>query len=173
MAVIGRTTPIHTGGFGNDFSYKGLTLSVFFQWSYGNHIMNANRIALEGNYAGRTVNQLASYIDRWSFDNQDSQNFRAGGYGPKGYYSNRTLEDGSYLRLKNVMLSYELPSKVAKKLSLNRAQIYVSLQNLWTLTNYSGMDPEVSTKHSTLTPGFDYSAYPRNKTCTVGVKIGF
>lgn len=173
MAVIGRTTPIHTGGFGNDFSYKGLTLSVFFQWSYGNHIMNANRIALEGNYAGRTVNQLASYIDRWSFDNQDSQNFRAGGYGPKGYYSNRTLEDGSYLRLKNVMLSYELPSKVAKKLSLNRAQIYVSLQNLWTWTNYSGMDPEVSTKHSTLTPGFDYSAYPRNKTCTVGVKIGF
>ncbi len=173
MAVIGRTTPIHTGGFGNDFSWKGLTLSVFFQWSYGNHIMNANRMALEGNYAGRGVNQLASYIDRWSIDNQDSENYRAGGFGPRGYYSNRTLEDGSYLRLKNVTLSYDLPAKVAKKLSLARLQIYASLQNLWTLTSYSGLDPEVSTMHSTLTPGFDYSAYPRNKTCTVGVKIGF
>ena len=173
MAVIGRTTPIHTGGFSNDFSWKGLTLSVFFQWSYGNHIMNANRIALEGNYAGRTVNQLASYVDRWSFDNQNSTNYRAGGYGPRGYYSTRTLEDGSYLRLKNVMLSYDLPARTTKKLSLSHAQIYVSLQNLWTMTAYSGMDPEVSTHHSTLTPGFDYSAYPRNKTCTVGVKIGF
>lgn len=173
MAVIGRTTPIHTGGFGNDFSWKGLTLSVFFQWSYGNHIMNANRMALEGNYAGRGVNQLASYIDRWSIDNQDSENYRAGGFGPRGYYSNRTLEDGSYLRLKNVTLSYDLPAKVAKKLSLARLQIYASLQNLWTLTSYSGLDPEVSTLHSTLTPGFDYSAYPRTKTCTVGVKIGF
>ena len=173
MAVIGRTTPIHTGGFGNDFSYKGLTLSVFMQWNYGNSIMNANRIALEGNYAGRTVNQLASYIDRWSMDNQDSTNYRAGGYGPRGYYSNRTLEDGSYLRLKNVMLSYDLPAKMVKKMSLAKAQVYVSFQNLWTLTNYSGMDPEVSTKHSTLTPGFDYSAYPRNRTCTMGVKIGF
>ena len=135
--------------------------------------MNANRIALEGNYAGRTVNQFTSYIDRWSFDNQDSKNFRVGGYGPRGYYSTRTLEDGSYLRLKNITVAYDLPQKWIRRLSLSKAQIYVSLQNLWTLTGYSGMDPEVSTVHSTLTPGFDYSAYPRNKTYTFGVKIGF
>ncbi len=173
MVVMGRTYPIHTGGFSNDFKWRNLALNVFFQWSYGNDIMNANRIALEGNYAGRAVNQFASYSDRWSFDNQDSQNFRAGGYGPRGYYSTRTLEDGSYLRLKNVTLSYDLPKKVIRKLSLAKAQVYVSLQNLWVLTDYSGMDPEVSTMHSTLTPGFDYSAYPRNKTYTFGVKIGF
>ena len=173
MVVMGRTYPIHTGGFGNDFKWRNLTLNVFFQWSYGNDIMNANRIALEGNYAGRTVNQFTSYIDRWSFDNQDSKNFRVGGYGPRGYYSTRTLEDGSYLRLKNITVAYDLPQKWIRRLSLSKAQIYVSLQNLWTLTGYSGMDPEVSTVHSTLTPGFDYSAYPRNKTYTFGVKIGF
>lgn len=173
MVVMGRTYPIHTGGFSNDFKWRNLALNVFFQWSYGNDIMNANRIALEGNYAGRAVNQFASYSDRWSFENQDSQNYRAGGYGPRGYYSTRTLEDGSYLRLKNVTLSYDLPKKVIRKLSLSKAQVYVSLQNLWVLTDYSGMDPEVSTMHSTLTPGFDYSAYPRNKTYTFGVKIGF
>ncbi len=173
MVVMGRTYPIHTGGFSNDFKWRNLALNVFFQWSYGNDIMNVNRMALEGNYAGRAVNQFASYSDRWSFENQDSQNFRAGGYGPRGYYSTRTLEDGSYLRLKNVTLSYDLPKKVISKLSLAKAQVYVSLQNLWVLTDYSGMDPEVSTMHSTLTPGFDYSAYPRNKTYTFGVKIGF
>ncbi|MBO5188350.1 MAG: TonB-dependent receptor [Alistipes sp.] len=173
MCVIGRTYPIHTGGFSNDFTWGNFTLGVFLQWSYGNDIMNANRIALEGNYAGRTVNQLMSYADRWSMDNQDSQNYRAGGYGPRGYYSTRTLEDGSYLRLKNISLAYNLPTKLIRKWGMSKAQLYVSLQNMWTITGYSGMDPEVSTHHSTLTPGFDYSAYPRNRTYTFGVKIGF
>ena len=173
MTMIGRAYPIHTGGFGNDFTYKGLTLSVFLQWSYGNDIMNANRIALEGNYAGRAVNQLASYADRWSLDNQTSTNYRAGGYGPRGYYSTRTLEDGSYLRIKNVMLSYDLPKKALKKMHMSKMQIFTSVQNLYTFTNYSGLDPEVSTLHSALTPGFDYSAYPRARVYQVGLKLGF
>ena len=173
MTMIGRAYPIHTGGFGNDFTYKGFTLSVFLQWSYGNDIMNANRIALEGNYAGRAVNQLASYADRWSLDNQTSTNYRVGGYGPRGYYSTRTLEDGSYLRIKNVMLSYDLPKKALKKMHMSKAQIFASCQNLYTFTNYSGLDPEVSTLHSALTPGFDYSAYPRARVYQVGLKLGF
>lgn len=173
MTMIGRAYPIHTGGFGNDFTYKGFTLSVFLQWSYGNDIMNANRIALEGNYAGRAVNQLASYADRWSLDNQTSTNYRAGGYGPRGYYSTRTLEDGSYLRIKNVMLAYDLPKKALKKMHMSKAQIFASCQNLYTFTNYSGLDPEVSTLHSALTPGFDYSAYPRARVYQVGLKLGF
>ena len=173
MTMIGRAYPIHTGGFGNDFSYKGFTLSVFLQWSYGNDIMNANRIALEGNYAGRAVNQLSSYADRWSMDNQTSTNYRAGGYGPRGYYSTRTLEDGSYLRIKNVMLSYDLQKKVLKKMHMSKLQIYAAIQNLYTFTNYSGLDPEVSTLHSALTPGFDYSAYPRARVYQIGLKLGF
>ena len=173
MTMIGRAYPIHTGGFGNDFTYKGFTLSVFLQWSYGNDIMNANRIALEGNYAGRAVNQLASYADRWSLDNQTSTNYRVGGYGPRGYYSTRTLEDGSYLRVKNVMLAYDLPKKALKKMHMSKAQIFASCQNVYTFTNYSGLDPEVSTLHSALTPGFDYSAYPRARVYQVGLKLGF
>ena len=173
MTMIGRAYPIHTGGFGNDFTYKGFTLSVFLQWSYGNDVMNANRIALEGNYAGRTVNQLASYADRWSLDNQTSTNYRAGGYGPRGYYSTRTLEDASYLRIKNMMLAYDLPKKALKIMHMSKLQIYASLQNLYTFTNYSGLDPEVSTLHSALTPGFDYSAYPRARVYQVGLKLGF
>ena len=173
MTMIGRAYPIHTGGFSNDFTYKGFTLSIFLQWSYGNDIMNANRIALEGNYAGRAVNQLASYADRWSLDNQTSTNYRAGGYGPRGYYSTRTLEDGSYLRIKNVMFAYDLPKKALKKMHMSKMQIFASLQNLYTFTNYSGLDPEVSTLHSALTPGFDYSAYPRARVYQIGLKLGF
>lgn len=174
MSVMGRALPIHTGGFNNDFRWKRLTLNVFLQWSYGQQIFNANRITLEGNYAGRSVNQLASYADRWSMDNQDSKLYRVGGYGPRGFYSDRTLEDGSYLRIKNVMLSYDFnPALIKKWLGLASMQLGLSCQNLWTFTSYSGMDPEVSTQASVLTPGFDYSAYPRNRVWTFSLKLGF
>src|SRR5690606_5650963 len=100
--VLGRAIPIHTGGFNNNFRYRDFDLNVFFQWSYGNEIMNANRIMLEGNAVGFSINQFASYADRWTLDNQNSPNFRAGGQGPRGIYSSRTTEDASYLRLKTV-----------------------------------------------------------------------
>lgn len=173
MCIIGRAIPLHTGGFNNDFRWKRLNLNVFLQWSAGQDIFNANRITLEGNYAGRSVNQLASYADRWSETNQDSKLFRAGGYGPRGFYSTRTLEDGSYLRIKNVMLSYDFNGAKLKKLHIKALQLSASCQNVWTFTAYSGMDPEVSTQKSVLTPGFDYSAYPRNRVWTLSVKASF
>lgn len=173
MVIIGRATPIHTGGFNNNFTYKGLSLNVFFQWSYGNDIMNANRIIFEGNYNGKNINQFRSYVDHWTPENTTSRNFRPGGQGPRGVYSSRTIEDGSFLRLKTVQLSYTLPEKWVAKLRLDQVQIYVSGQNLWTLTGYSGLDPEVSTRNSALTPGYDYSAYARNRTYTAGLKIVF
>ncbi|SDJ99429.1 TonB-linked outer membrane protein, SusC/RagA family [Pedobacter sp. ok626] len=168
--VIGRALPIHYGGFTNNFTYKNFSLSVFMQWNYGNQIMNANRLAFEGNFANRAnFNQFASYINRWSPENQNNENFRVGGFGPKGRYSTRTLEDGSFLRLKTVNLSYNLPKKTMKKIS--GLEIFAAAQNLYTWTKYSGFDPEVSTANSTLTPGFDYSAYPRNFTVTLGARI--
>ncbi|MDE6711112.1 MAG: hypothetical protein K2J53_01670, partial [Alistipes sp.] len=93
--------------------------------------------------------------------------------GPRGIYSSRTIEDGSFLRLKTVQLSYTLPERWVAKLRLEQVQVYVSGQNLWTLTGYSGLDPEVSTRNSALTPGYDYSAYARNRTYTAGLKIVF
>jgi len=172
--IIGRGLPIHSGGFNNNFSYKGFNLNVFFQWSYGNDIMNANRIYLEGNDASRSaLNQFATYANRWTYENQDSNIPRAGGQGLNGYYSTRTLEDGSYLRLKTVSLSYAMPASFTKKLKVNTLSIYASGQNLYTWTNYSGMDPEVSTRNSALTPGLDYSSYPRMRIFTFGLRTSF
>ena len=171
--VIGRGEPIHTGGFNNNFTYKGLTLNVFFQWNYGNDIMNANRIIFEGNALSKNINQYASYADRWSPENQTSRNFRTNGQGPSGVYSSRTIEDGSFLRLKTLQLSYKLPRNWVRKLHIASCEIFVSGQNLFTWTDYSGLDPEVSTRYTALTPGFDYSAYARNRIFTGGIKLIF
>ena len=173
MVVIGRAIPIHSGGFNNNFSWKGLNLNVFFQWCYGNDIMNANRIIFEGNYAGKNINQFRSYVDHWTPENTSSRNYRPGGQGPRGIYSSRTIEDGSFLRLKTLQLSYTLPKKWSSKIRMESVQVYVSGQNLWTWTAYSGLDPEVSTRNSALTPGYDYSAYARNRIYTAGLKIVF
>jgi len=173
--IIGRGQPIHIGGFLNNLVYKQFSLNIFLQWSYGNNIYNANRLALEGNSNGRlNMNQFASYADRWSPDNQDSKNFRAGGPGPVGYHSSRVVEDGSFLRLKTVSLDYSLPRQICSKLFMKDLTLNVSAQNLYTLTNYSGLDPEVSVSgNKTLGPGFDFSAYPQPQTIVFGVKATF
>ncbi|HEY0666835.1 MAG TPA: TonB-dependent receptor [Sphingobacteriaceae bacterium] len=174
MTVIGRGQPLHTGGFLNDLSYKGFNLSVFLQWSYGNEIFNANRMIFEGNYINMfNVNQYATYNSRWTPENRSNELYKIGGQGPAGYMSTRVLEDGSYLRLKTVSLSYLIPPNLIKPLYLNRLSFNVSAQNLLTFTNYSGMDPETSVRHSVLTPGFDYSAYPQARTLTFGIRASF
>lgn len=174
--IIGRGLPIHTGGFNNDFRYKSFDLSVFFQWSYGNDIFNGNRYIFEGNILNRSnLNQFASYNDRWSPTNTSSQNYRVGGGGPTTPTGNnsRVIEDGSYLRLKTVSLGYTFSPALLKKISMKSCRVYVSAQNLITWTNYSGMDPEVSIFNSVLTPGFDYSAYPRPRLVTFGLNANF
>jgi hypothetical protein len=171
--VIGRGTPIHVGGFGNTLRYRDFDLSLFFQWSYGNNIANANRLMLEGNATERpAMNQFASYINRWSPDNPTNQNFRTGGQGPITY-SSRIIEDGSYLRLKTLSLGYSLPARYLKKWYLTDLRLNVSAQNLITWTKYSGLDPEVSVRSSVLTPGFDFSPYPQPQTIVFGLNASF
>lgn len=171
LVIIGNPIPKHTGGFNNNFTLQNFTLNVFFQWSYGNDVYNANRIIFEGNETNRNINQFASYNNRWTDENQNNQYYRLGGSGPRGVYSSRTIEDGSFLRLKNIQLAYELPEKWIKLIGLRKIQIYLAMNNVYTWTKYSGMDPEVSVRNSTLTPGFDYSAYPQSRTTTGGIKI--
>src|SRR5690606_24499607 len=143
--------PIHTGGFQNNFYYGGFTLNALLQWSYGNQIYNANRMIFDGNEGNLfNVNQYASVRDRWTPENPSNTLFRVGGYGPAGYQSTRLLEDGSYLRLKTVSLNYALPTKLIKPWLLSRLNVHVSAQNLLTFTNYSGMDPETSVRHTVL-----------------------
>jgi TonB-linked SusC/RagA family outer membrane protein len=171
--VIGNGNPIHIGGFSNNFSYKGFELNVFFQWSYGNQMYNANRLLLEGNDTQREyMNQFASYINRWTPENQTNENFRAGGQGPPTH-SSRVIEDGSYLRLKTLSLTYNIPQNYIRKAHIKQLSVNVSAQNLFTWTKYSGLDPEISVRNSVLTPGFDFSAYPQAKTTVFGISATF
>ncbi len=172
MTVIGRGLPIHTGGFTNNFSYKNIDLNIFFQWSYGNNIQNANRILFEGTPTYNGINRFAIEKNRWTPSNTNTLIPRIGGdNGIKGSYTSRTIEDGSYLRLKTVQIGYSFRTKFLKKVGLKSFRLYASGQNLITWTNYSGMDPEISTFNSVLTPNFDYSGYPRARTFTVGANI--
>lgn len=169
--IIGCGQPLHTGGFNNSFNWKNFDLNIFFSWSYGNDILNANRLIFESGWKAQT-NQLASYAGRWTPDNPTSDIPRAGATGSEEY-SSRVIEDGSFLRLKNVSLGYTIPSRQLRKAGISSLRVYVSADNIWTLTNYSGPDPEVSTRNSVLTPGFDWSAYPRAYGFTAGVNITF
>lgn len=172
MSIIGRGQPLHTGGFSNNFSYKGFYLNVFLQWSYGNDIFNANRMMFDGNYINLyNVNQYASANERWTEQNRSNTLFKVGGQGPAGNFSNRVIEDGSYLRLKTVSLAYTIPKSITKQLHVSKINFRVAAQNLLTFTKYTGMDPEVSVRHSVLTPGLDYSPYPQARTITFGLNV--
>ncbi len=169
--IIGCGQPLHTGGFSNNFTWKNFDLNIFFSWSYGNDILNANRLIFESGWKSQT-NQLASYANRWTPSNPTSDTPRAAATGSEEY-SSRVIEDGSFLRLKNVSLGYTIPSRQLRKAGISSLRLYVSADNIWTWTNYSGPDPEVSTRNSVLTPGFDWSAYPRAYGFTAGVNITF
>lgn len=172
LTIIGNPNPKFTGGFNNNFSYRNFDLTVFFQFSYGGQIMNANRIEFEGGdpTARTSLNMFASVKDRWTPENQSNTLFRVGGQGPTAY-SDRTIEDGSYLRLKTLTLGYTIPASLTKKIGINSFRVYAAAQNLFTWSRYSGIDPEVSTYDTALTPSFDWSAYPRSRTITFGLEV--
>lgn len=170
--IIGRGLPIHYGGFTNNFMYKNFDLNIFFQWSYGNDIMNANMIYFGVNEGHNSRNMFSFYKDRWTPDNPNSTIARVKGYRGGGY-SSHMVEDGSYLRLKTVSLGYNVNSKLLKKMKVRNLRASLSAQNLLTWTNYSGLDPEVSAYQSALTPGFDFSTYPRARTITFGLNVSF
>ncbi|KAF2330718.1 TonB-dependent receptor [Flavobacterium daemonense] len=175
IGIIGHTLPKHIGGFTNNFTYKGFDLNIFFQWSYGNDIMNANRIVFEGGTPIKAnLNQFASFADRWTPSNPDSNMPRLlGTNGSIPGYNTNTIEDGSYLRLKTLSFGYNFDNDFTKKVKLKSLRIYAAAQNLITWTKYSGSDPEVSTSPSVLTGGFDYSSYPRARTVTIGLNTSF
>ena len=170
MTIIGNANPDFIGGLTNNFKYKNFDLNIFFQFSYGNEILNANRLVFEGN-SGRTFqNQFASVLNRWSPTNQNNVMFVARGDGDR-IYSSRVIEDGSYLRLKTLQFGYSLPEAKLKKSGIKSLRFYLASQNMLTWTKYTGLDPEVSAYNSALTPGFDYSVYPRAKTFTLGLNL--
>ncbi len=170
--VIGIGQPLHTGGWNNTFNFYGIDLSIFMNWSYGNDLLNANRLVFEY-YDGTQLNQFGTMRNAWSLErNPDSDIPRSGASGME-FYSSRVVEDGSFLRIKTVTLGYTFPSKWLRKIKIQSLRVYLTAENLFTFTNYSGPDPEVSTRNSVLTPGFDWSAYPRARSLTGGVSFSF
>ena len=169
--IIGNALPKNYGGVGNTFSYKNFELSTFLQWSYGNDILNANRLVFE-NMQNAGTNQLATTLNRWTLENQNTTMHRAGGQGFEDI-SSRIVEDGSYIRLKTVNFSYNFSKVSLEKFKLNGLELYLSSQNLITWTDYSGYDPDVSVSNSLITPGIDYSAYPKHRTISVGLNLSF
>lgn len=174
VAYIGDGNPKHIGGFSNNLFYKGFSLNVFFQWSYGNDVYNANRISFEGSVY-HTDNQYKSYVNRWTPTNPTNENYRAtgGDIQNRGFHSSKVVEDGSFLRLKTLEFGYTVPSKLIKQFYLSNLSLNIAAQNVVTWTNYSGLDPEVSTRSSVLTPGFDFSSYPRSPTFVFALKAAF
>lgn len=175
--IIGNAFPDFTFGVSNTFYFKNFDLSVFIQGVYGNEIMNMNTFRLES-IRGYT-NQTTDVLNRWTPQNKNTNIPRAdrsrssAGQLAMRAISTRLIEDGSYLRVKNVTLGYTLPAQVVESVGIRSLRIYFTATNLFTLTNYSGYDPEVSTYNNLGSIGADYGTYPTSKTYLFGINLGF
>ena len=160
-------------------NYKNFGLSIFFQGVQGNKIYNALRTTTEGMV--RFFNAGTQVLNAWTPSNTNTDVPRAISSDPNqnARPSTRFLEDGSYLRLKNIMLSYNVPGRSLQSLTkgtVKNLNIYVSAQNILTFTKYSGFDPEVGNRapgSSSLTNGIDYAVYPQPKGYQVGINVNF
>ncbi|NDV57429.1 TonB-dependent receptor [Bacteroides sp. 519] len=166
---IGDPNPDFIYGLTNTFSWKNLNLTVFIQGSYGNDIFNASRIETEGMYDGK--NQSTRVLNRWKIPGQIT-NVPKAGFDLKN--STYFIEDGSYLRVKDISLSYNLQLPFLKKAGISRLQPYFTATNLLTWTKYKGMDPEVNQwGNSGAVQGIDWGTYPHSKSFVFGVNVEF
>jgi hypothetical protein len=174
QTIIGNAQPNYTGGFSNQLTYGAFDLSVFIQFSQGNKIYNITRVVLTNN-AG-TNNQL---VDVLAAGTTGANGIPAAKSGNSYDLRPSTLfvEDGSYIRGKNIRLGYRIPDALlgsARVGNLHNAQIYVSAQNFFTSTKYTGFDPEVSEyATSVLAQGIDFGTYPQTRQITFGFTTAF
>jgi TonB-linked SusC/RagA family outer membrane protein len=170
---IGDPNPDFYGGFSNIFTYKQLSLNIFLQFSYGNDIYNGTRVYIES--LKGDDNQLTAIEDRWRQLGDETDIPRATQTDPNNNNraSSRFIEDGSYLRFKEVVLSYNFSDKIVRKMRMQNFKIFFSAYNLFTFTNYSGMDPEVNyAGDDNLRLGTDFFTYPQARKFTFGINIG-
>lgn len=169
--AIGNAQPDFTFGISNKLTYKNFDLSFFLSGSVGNDIANINRVRLSL-FTGNQ-NAIQDARDRWTATNPSHSISRAKYSDPAAVFSSEFIEDGSYLKLKNITLGYTLPQAFVKKLGLSSLRFYASGTNLLTFTGYTGYDPEVTSADNALTAGTDYGAYPSAKTYNFGVIVKF
>ena len=188
---IGDPQPDFTYGIGNTFSWKGFDLSIFFNGSYGNDILNlTGRELSDVRVNSNLLKECAGYAKIGVIDpNLPDDDFRnlyvtnpgsrlprlsASTTNANNRVSDRYVEDGSYIRLQNISLSYTLPKSLVTKLKLQNVKVYMNLQNVYTWTNYSGYDPEVGAMYGdALMTGVDYGRYPSPRIYTFGLNISF
>ncbi|MFN3802336.1 SusC/RagA family TonB-linked outer membrane protein [Belliella pelovolcani] len=187
--AIGNATPKFFGGLNQQFTYKNFDASIFMNFVLGNDILNANKLEFSSGYTPNS-NLLAIMNDRFTNVNSAGQvvtdptelaalNADAKIWTPltsasSFYMHSWAVEDGSFLRINNVTLGYTLPTRLLQQYKIQRMRFYATGNNLAIFTNYTGYDPEVNTRRRTpMTPGVDYSAYPRARTFIAGVNITF
>lgn len=188
--IIGDANPLHTGGFSFNGRVYGFDLQASFNWSYGNDIYNANKVEYTSTskYHSRNMIDMMEDGKRWTnllpdgtISNDPAQlaemNANTTMWSPymaRYVFSDWAVEDGSFLRLNTLTLGYTLPKTVLNKANIQNVRFYVSGYNVHTWTNYTGFDPEVSTRRRTpLTPGVDYSAYPKSRSFVFGMNLSF
>lgn len=194
--IIGNPTPKFIGGLNQQFSYKNWDASLFINFSYGNDVYNANKIEFTNAYSNNS-NMLDIMQNRWKTVNESGQRVQwvsgniaygispdqltslnsaatiwqplrtAGAFYPHSW----AIEDGSFLRFNNLTIGYSLTK--LKTLGIDKLRFYFTANNLAIITNYSGYDPEVSVRNNPLTPGLDYSAYPKSRSFIFGVNATF
>ena len=173
--IIGDPNPDFTFGFTNTFTYKNFDLNIFLQGAVGGDIYNLTAVQL---YNGDS-NGLTDVLNSWTPENTDTDIPRAAVRGRER--SSRFVEDGSYVRLKNVAIGYALPTGILQNVGISSARLSISAQNLLTFTNYSGLDPEVSyfgsggesSGDDNVIQGHDYGNYPNLRSITLGVNLKF
>jgi TonB-linked SusC/RagA family outer membrane protein len=175
--IIGNPNPDFTFGLTNSFTYKNFDLNLFFQGSQGGEIFNMTNVQLNNGDANTTREYFNS---AWTSSNTDTNSPRVGNNSNREI-SSRFVEDGSYIRLKNVALGYNLPSNITDKLNIGSVRLSLSAQNLLTFTNYSGLDPEVNyfgasgdnNTSSNTVQGFDFGNYPTVKSMNFSLNVKF
>ena len=166
-SIIGYPQPVFTASFNNTFRFGAFDAEVYFQGVYGNTIFNVTKVDMTS--MNTVCNQYASVKDRWTKEGDVTDVPRAVYGDPNNNTrpSTRYLEDGSYLRLKNLTLGYTLPSRISQKVAMSSLRIYFEATNLFTLTNYTGFDPEVGVS------SIDWGTYPITRTLSLGLDVKF
>lgn len=176
QGIIGNPHADFEGSLGNRLSYKGFEANIFLQFSYGNEIWNNTRTFYENPGYITGWNTVEDNIGRWQEAGDQTSIPRATYLDPNNNQrdSDRYVEDGSYLRLKTVTLSYNIPENMIESLRLRSLRLFATGQNLWTWTDYKGFDPEVSTfDRSNISIGVDFGTFPQTRTFEFGIDVGF
>lgn len=179
--VVGKATPLFSGGWSNNFSYKGFYIDINTNFVYGSKIFNYNRLALDADGAYLGYNQISLENNglgwtRWEKEGDIATHPKLVMNGNKSSnsISSRYLEDGSFFRIKNMKLGYNFPKAKIKALGVNDIKVYLSGDNLLTLTKFSGMDPEVSLQTTEYSlAGLYNSNYPISRQLLIGFELGF